>query len=44
MILALVIVACILFGIAAAGVPTGRVNLGWAGLLCFALSTIVGKF
>lgn len=43
MILALIIVACILFLIAAFGVPTGPVSVGWLGLFFFALSFIWGK-
>ncbi len=44
MVLALVIVAVILFCLAAANVPTGPVNIGWLGLAFWALSTIWGKF
>ena len=44
MVLALVIVACILFLIAAFGVPTGRFSLIALGLFFWALSTIWGKF
>ena len=40
MTLALVIVACILFLIASAGVPTGRVSLVALGLFCWALASI----
>ena len=43
MILALVIVACILFLIASFNVPTGPVSCGWLGLAFFAASFIVGK-
>jgi len=44
MVLALVIVACILFALAAANVPTGPVSIGWLGLAFFALSFVWGKF
>ncbi len=43
MILALVIVACILFLLAAVPVPTGPISVGWLGLFFFALSFIWGK-
>jgi hypothetical protein len=41
--LILVVIAVVLFALAAFGVPGGRVNLVAAGLACWALSTIVGK-
>jgi len=41
---ALVIVAVILFVIAAFVVPSGRLALGWLGLAFWASSTIVDKF
>lgn len=44
MTLALVIVAIILFSLAAFNVPSGPVSLGWLGLAFWALSTIAGKF
>ena len=40
MVLGLVITAVILFALAAAQVPSGRVSLGWLGLSLWALSTI----
>lgn len=44
MTLALTIVACILFLIAAIGFNTGRVSIGWLGMFFWVLSTIWGKF
>lgn len=45
MILALTIVAFILFILAALNVPSGPyVNLGWLGLAFWCFSTIYGKF
>lgn len=35
------IAAAILFGLAAFGVATARVSLGWLGALCFTLSVLV---
>lgn len=43
MILALVIVAIILFALAAFNVPTGPVNIGWLGMAFWALSTVIGR-
>jgi hypothetical protein len=44
MVLALVIVAIILFILAAFAVPSGRVGLGWLGMAFWVLSTIINKF
>ena len=44
MVLALVIVAIILFCLAAFNVPSGPVNFVGFGLAFWALSTIIGKF
>lgn len=44
MVIALIIVAMILFTLAACNVPTGPVNIGWLGLAFFAGSFVVGKF
>lgn len=38
---ALVLVAVILFLLAAGGVPTGRVSVGWLGLAFLAASEVV---
>lgn len=40
----LVVIAFILFVVAAIGVAAGRVNLIAAGLACWVLSTFVGRF
>ena len=41
--LALLIVSLVLFILAAVGVPTGRVALGWAGLAFLAGSMLAGR-
>lgn len=41
--LVLLIAALVLFIIAAAGVPAGRVNLVAAGLACWVASQLVGR-
>ena len=43
MIVALVIVACILFLIASFNVPTGPVSVGWLGLFFLAVSMVWGR-
>lgn len=42
--LILVIVACVLLLLAAVNINAPRVSLGWMGLFCWALSTIVTRF
>lgn len=37
----LLVAALVLFALAAIGVPSGRVNLVAAGLMCFVLSTVL---
>jgi hypothetical protein len=41
--LALLIASLVLFILAAAGIPGGRVNLTSAGLACFVASMLVGR-
>ncbi len=44
MALALIIVAIILFVLAAVNLPVPKVSLGWLGLAFYALAQIVGRF
>jgi hypothetical protein len=39
--LVLLVLALVLFGLAALGVPSSRINLVAGGLLCWCLSTVV---
>jgi hypothetical protein len=39
--LVFLILAAVLFGLAALGVVASRISLGWAGALCFTLSVLL---
>jgi NADH:ubiquinone oxidoreductase subunit K len=39
--LVFLILAAVLFGLAAFGVVASRISLGWAGALCFTLSVLL---
>ena len=41
--LAFIIAVLVLFVLAAWGVSSGRVSLGWAGLACYMASHLVGR-
>lgn len=42
LVLILTVLALVLFGIAAAGIGAGRINLAAAGLLCLTLAHLLG--
>jgi hypothetical protein len=40
----LMVFAFVLLALAAFNIPSTRVNLGWAGMACWALSILAGSF
>lgn len=40
---ALIVAALVLFVLAAYGITSGRVSLGWAGLACYMAAQLVGR-